>query len=124
VRPEVARPAPPRLRRHPRVRGPLEARADQGAARHRVARGLDRSRRTPAGARRATGGGARRNGPHLRRGYRPPRPGVPEPHREQLDACTDPIELRIAYSDAWLEEGPAVRMAVRDNGPGAAPTPK
>src|SRR5262245_14229708 len=35
-----------------------------------------------------------------------------------LDACPDPARVVVACADAILDAGPAVRVAVRDNGPG------
>ena len=38
-----------------------------------------------------------------------------------LAACTDPVEITVICSAAQLEEQPALRIAVRDNGPGLNP---
>jgi hypothetical protein len=35
-----------------------------------------------------------------------------------LAACPDPVEILVACSTAWLDGQPALRIAVRDNGPG------
>jgi hypothetical protein len=35
-----------------------------------------------------------------------------------LAACPDPVEITVACSTAWLDGQPALRIAVRDNGPG------
>ncbi|HEY7426854.1 MAG TPA: response regulator, partial [Gemmataceae bacterium] len=35
-----------------------------------------------------------------------------------LAACQDPVEITVACSAAWLDGRPALRIAVRDNGPG------
>jgi signal transduction histidine kinase len=35
-----------------------------------------------------------------------------------LAACADPVEIVVSCSDAQLEGQPALRVAVRDNGPG------
>jgi signal transduction histidine kinase len=38
-----------------------------------------------------------------------------------LAACTDPVELNVSWSEAELEGRPAIRVRIRDNGPGLAP---
>jgi signal transduction histidine kinase len=41
-----------------------------------------------------------------------------------LAACTDPVELNMRYSETELEGQPALRVAIRDNGPGLSPEQK
>jgi two-component system, LuxR family, sensor kinase FixL len=38
-----------------------------------------------------------------------------------LDACPDPVAIRVEWSDAEVDGRPAVRVAVEDNGPGLTP---
>jgi signal transduction histidine kinase len=38
-----------------------------------------------------------------------------------LAACTDPVELNVSASETVLEGQPAVRISIRDNGPGLSP---
>jgi signal transduction histidine kinase len=38
-----------------------------------------------------------------------------------LAACPDPVEIRLCCSEARLEGQPALRVAVRDSGPGLGP---
>jgi signal transduction histidine kinase len=41
-----------------------------------------------------------------------------------LAACADPVRIEITCSAAEIEGRPAVRVAVRDNGPGLTPEQK
>ncbi len=41
-----------------------------------------------------------------------------------LAACKDPVDLTIRCSEASLDDQPAIRVAVRDNGPGMSPEQK
>jgi signal transduction histidine kinase len=38
-----------------------------------------------------------------------------------LAACSDPVEIGVAYSEATLDGLPALQIAVADNGPGLTP---
>ncbi len=38
-----------------------------------------------------------------------------------LAACADPVELDVSWTETNLEEQPAIRVSIRDNGPGLAP---
>jgi two-component system, LuxR family, sensor kinase FixL len=38
-----------------------------------------------------------------------------------LAACADPVEVEVRYSRAQIDDRPALRIAVRDNGPGLGP---
>lgn len=41
-----------------------------------------------------------------------------------LNACTDPVEIEAAWSETELAGRPALRVALRDNGPGLTPEQK
>jgi PAS domain S-box-containing protein len=38
-----------------------------------------------------------------------------------LDACADPVEIRARWSEARIDGRPALRIVIRDNGPGLGP---
>ena len=38
-----------------------------------------------------------------------------------LGACEDPVDIAVSWSEAEIAGRPAVRVAVRDNGPGLTP---
>jgi signal transduction histidine kinase len=41
-----------------------------------------------------------------------------------IAACSDPVEIEVRFSDATLGGKPAVRLSIRDNGPGFTPEQK
>src|SRR5262249_48762630 len=38
-----------------------------------------------------------------------------------LGACADPVVITVSWSEIMLENRPALRLAIRDNGPGLSP---
>ncbi|MCA9159713.1 MAG: hypothetical protein KDA72_15370 [Planctomycetales bacterium] len=38
-----------------------------------------------------------------------------------LSTCTDPVEITIRCHDTWIDDRPALKSCVEDNGPGLTP---